>query len=53
MARRSNKSIAEILSAANMPFLDGNDNDKHLTLLEGKISLATEDFTTDITGSER
>jgi hypothetical protein len=47
MARRSNKSIAEILSAANMPFLDGNDNDKHLTLLEGKISLATEDFTTD------
>jgi hypothetical protein len=47
MARRSNKSIAEILSAANMPFLDGNDNDKHLTLLEGKISLATEGFTTD------
>ena len=48
MARRSNKSIAEILSQkTNVPFIDGNDNDKHLTLLERKITLATEGFTTD------
>jgi hypothetical protein len=47
MARRSNKSIGEILSPTNVPFLDGNDNDKYLTLLERKIALATEGFTTD------
>ena len=46
MARRS-KSIGEILSPTNVPFLDGNDNDKHITLLERKIALATEGFTTD------
>jgi hypothetical protein len=48
MARRSNKSIGEILSPTNVPFLDGNGNDKHLTLLERKIALATEGFTTEI-----
>jgi len=47
MARRSNKSIAEILvPAINAPLLDGNDNnDKYITL-ERKITLATEGFTT-------
>ena len=29
-----------------MPFPDVNDNDKHLALLERKIALATEGFTT-------
>jgi hypothetical protein len=42
MARRSNKSIAEILSPTSV-----NYNDKHLELLERKITLATEGFTTD------
>jgi uncharacterized protein YihD (DUF1040 family) len=53
MARRSNKSIAEILTPSpptDILFLDGNednnDNDNHLALLERKISLATEGFTT-------
>jgi integrase len=48
MHRRSNKSIAEILTPpTNVSFLDGNDNnDKHSTLLERKITLATEGFTT-------
>jgi integrase/recombinase XerD len=53
MARRSNKSIAEILTPPSPPttdilFLDGNDsNDNNpLALLERKISLATEGFTT-------
>jgi hypothetical protein len=49
MPRRSNKSIAEILTSSptNVSFLDENDNnDKHLALLERKISLATEGFTT-------
>ena len=47
MARRSNKSIAEILAPAiNAPLLYGNDNnDKYITL-ERKITLATEGFTT-------
>jgi integrase/recombinase XerD len=42
MVRRSNKSVAEILSSTG-----DNDNDKHLALLERKIALATEGFTTD------
>ena len=46
MARRSNKSIAETLSPTNLPLLDINYNDKHLALLERKITLATEGFTT-------
>src|SRR5918911_3289781 len=47
MARRSNKSIAEILSSpTNVPSLDENYNDKHLALLDTKIALATEGFTT-------
>jgi hypothetical protein len=54
MARRSNKSIAEILTppsptTTDVLFLDGNNdnNDNNpLALLERKISLATEGFTT-------
>jgi integrase len=46
MVRRSNKSIAEILTPANVPLQDENDdNYKHLALLERKINLATEGFT--------
>jgi hypothetical protein len=45
MVRRSNKSVAEILSPTNVSELDCN-NDKVLALLEGKISLGTEGFTT-------
>jgi hypothetical protein len=45
MVRRSNKSIAEILTPSNVPLQDENDNDKHLALLERKITLATEGFT--------
>jgi hypothetical protein len=41
MPRRSNKSIAQILSPTSV-----NDNDNHLALLERKITLATEGFTT-------
>jgi len=47
MARRSNKSAAKILSQTNVSPVDRNDNDKHLALLEMKITLATEGFTTD------
>jgi uncharacterized protein YihD (DUF1040 family) len=43
MARRSNKSIAEIVSPSSI-----NDNDKHLALIERKIALATEGFTADM-----
>jgi integrase/recombinase XerD len=47
MSRHSNKPVAEILSPTNVSFLDENDNnDKHLALLERKITLATEGFTT-------
>ena len=48
MARRSNKSIAEILSRSptNVSSLDENYDDKHLALLDTKIALATEGFTT-------
>ncbi|MFL6330523.1 MAG: hypothetical protein ACJ705_05860 [Nitrososphaeraceae archaeon] len=48
MPRRSNKSIAEILTSSptNVSFVDGNGNDNTLALLERKISLATEGFTT-------
>ena len=42
MVRRSNKSIAEILSSNG-----SNDNDKQLALLDRKITIATEGFTTD------
>jgi uncharacterized protein YihD (DUF1040 family) len=45
MVRRSNKSVAEILSQTNVSELDCN-NDKVLALLERKITLATEGFTT-------
>jgi hypothetical protein len=48
MARRSNKSIAEILTPpTNVSSLDENYyNDKHLASLDMKIALATEGFTT-------
>jgi integrase/recombinase XerD len=46
MPRRSSKSVAKVLSQTNMPFLDENGTDKQLTLLERKIVLATEGFTT-------
>jgi hypothetical protein len=47
MSRHSNKPVAEILSPTNVSFLDENDNnDKHLALIERKITLATEGFTT-------
>lgn len=50
MARLSNKSMAKILTTANVSSQDknGNDNDNdniHLALLERKIILATEGFT--------
>ena len=48
MARGSNKSVAEIESQkTNVSPLDRNDNGKHLALLERKITIATEGFTTD------
>ncbi len=48
MARRSNKSIAQILTPSNMTLQDENNNNdiKHLSLLDEKIILATEGFTT-------
>jgi integrase/recombinase XerD len=46
MARRSNKSIAEILSPINVSFPDQNENGKHLALVDKKIALATEGFNT-------
>ena len=46
MVRRSNKSIAEILTLSKVPLQDKNDdNYKRLALLERKINLATEGFT--------
>ena len=44
MSRRSNKSISEIFSQKSnlLP-----SNDKHLDLLERKITIATEGFTTE------
>jgi len=46
MARRSNKSIAGLLTPTDVPLQDANDNnDKYLALLERKIALATEGFT--------
>ena len=42
MARCSNKSVSEIMSST-----DGKDNDKELALLDRKIMMATEGFTTD------
>jgi hypothetical protein len=42
MVRRSNNSVAKILSSK-----DGNDNDKQLALLDRKITMATEGFSTD------
>jgi hypothetical protein len=48
MARRSNKSIAKILiPSTDDSLLDGTDrNDSSLIVLERKICLATEGFTT-------
>jgi integrase len=46
MPKSSNKSIAETISPTNVSSLDKNDTDKHLTLLERKIAIATEGFTT-------
>ena len=48
MARLSNKSIAEILTspATQVSASRNNDNDG-LSLLERKINIATEDFTTN------
>ena len=37
---------AKILSPTYLSLLDVNDNDKQLALLERKIALAIEDFTT-------
>jgi uncharacterized protein YihD (DUF1040 family) len=42
MSKHSNKT----LSPTNPPLVDVNDNDKYLALLERKIALATEGFTT-------
>ncbi len=50
MSRRSKKSVAEILTCSGTDdyFLDGNgNNDNPLTVLERKIFLTTENFTTD------
>ena len=46
MVRRSKKSIAEILSPTNVLSIHESDNDKHSALIERKIALATEGFTT-------
>jgi hypothetical protein len=48
MARRSNKSIAEIVTSTDFSFTDQNDNDDNnpLISLERKVSLATEGFAT-------
>jgi hypothetical protein len=46
MSRLSNKSVAEVLSPTNVSFVDKRYNDEHLALLERKITLATEGFTT-------
>jgi hypothetical protein len=46
MSKCSNKSIAKTLLPTNLSLLDMKDNDKHLALLERKIALATEGFTT-------
>ena len=48
MARRSNKSIAETLSPTSAPLSsrsDNKNNDAHLALMDRKITLATEGFT--------
>ena len=45
MPRRSNKSIVEILPPTNVPFVDRSGNDKHIALLERKITLATVLYT--------
>jgi hypothetical protein len=46
MARRSNKLIAEILTPIVGESSNTDDNDLLLSLLERKITLATEGFTT-------
>jgi integrase/recombinase XerD len=46
MPRHSNKSITEILSSTNVPIVDRSGNDKYLALLERKITIVTEGFTT-------
>jgi integrase/recombinase XerD len=49
MSRRSKKSIAEILTSSTKddPLLDGNENNVNPTILDRKIVLATEGFTTN------
>jgi hypothetical protein len=47
MVRRSNKSIAEILSSPTNVSLEDENYDKHLASLDVKIALVTEGFTTD------
>jgi uncharacterized protein YihD (DUF1040 family) len=50
MSRRSKKSIAEILTSSTKddPLLDGNENNVNpLTILDRKIVLVTEGFTTN------
>src|SRR5919199_6368182 len=48
MVGRSNKSLEEILTPANVPLQDEYDHndDKHFPMLERKIVLAAEGFTT-------
>jgi hypothetical protein len=47
MARRSNKSIAEIVTPADTQVSASRNNDSDgLSLLERKINIATEGFTT-------
>jgi hypothetical protein len=51
MAIRSNKSIAEIVTPPSSPIndtfiVDGNNDNNPLALVERKITLATEGFTT-------
>lgn len=46
MARRSNKSVAEILTPADIQVSASRNNDNDgLSLLERKINIATEGFT--------
>ena len=46
MVRCSDISVAEILSSTNVLLLDENDSDKNLALMERKIAITTEGFTT-------
>jgi hypothetical protein len=46
MVRRSNKSVSNILSSTHASLLESNSNDEYLAVLERKITLATEGFST-------